>query len=90
MEKLTTGAKCSMWLALLIRGEQLWLLKSLVLEVLERRFRCNVTNHETSCAISQSNAIDMGYINAEKERGTDSENFGTRITGFGVVVEKIW
>jgi hypothetical protein len=31
----------------------------------------------------------MGYINAEKERGTDSENFGTRITGFGVVVEKI-
>jgi hypothetical protein len=31
----------------------------------------------------------MGYMNAEKERGTDSENFCTRITGFGVVVEKI-
>jgi hypothetical protein len=27
---------------------------------------------------------------AHKERGSDFENFGTRITGFGVVVEKIW
>jgi hypothetical protein len=25
-----------------------------------------------------------------KKRGSDSNNFGTRITGFGVVVEKIW
>jgi hypothetical protein len=40
-------------------------------------------------AINQSNAIDMCYMNAEKERGIDSENFDTRITGFGVVVEKI-
>jgi hypothetical protein len=29
-------------------------------------------------------------MNAQKERGSDSENFGRRITGFGVVVEKIW
>jgi hypothetical protein len=29
------------------------------------------------------------YMNAQKERGSDSENFGTRIIGFGVVVEKI-
>jgi hypothetical protein len=29
-------------------------------------------------------------MNAQKERGSDSKNFGTRITGFGVVVEKIW
>jgi hypothetical protein len=29
-------------------------------------------------------------MNAQKERGSDSENFCTRITGFGVVVEKIW
>jgi hypothetical protein len=29
-------------------------------------------------------------MNAQEERGSDSENFGTRITGFGVVVEKIW
>jgi hypothetical protein len=27
-------------------------------------------------------------MNARKERGSDSENFGTRITGFGVAVEK--
>jgi hypothetical protein len=26
---------------------------------------------------------------AQKERGSDSENFGIRITGFGVVVGKI-
>jgi hypothetical protein len=32
----------------------------------------------------------MCYMNAQKERGTDSENFGIRITGFGVGVEKIW
>jgi hypothetical protein len=25
-----------------------------------------------------------------KKKEIDSENFGTRITGFGVVVEKIW
>jgi hypothetical protein len=40
-------------------------------------------------AINQSNATDMCYMNALKERGSDFENFGTRITGFGVVVEKI-
>jgi hypothetical protein len=73
----------------LIREEQLGLLESLVLEVLERRFRRNVTYHETSRAINQSNATDMGYMIAYRERGSDSENFGTRITGFGVVVEKI-
>jgi hypothetical protein len=40
-------------------------------------------------AINQSNATDMCYMNAQKKRGSDSENFGTRIIGFGVVVEKI-
>jgi hypothetical protein len=29
-------------------------------------------------------------MNAQKERGSDSRNFGIRITGFRVVVEKIW
>jgi hypothetical protein len=48
----------------LIREEQLGLLESLVLEVLERRFRRNVTYRETSHAINQSNATDMGYMNA--------------------------
>jgi hypothetical protein len=28
-------------------------------------------------------------MNAQKERGSDSGNVGTRITSFGVVVEKI-
>jgi hypothetical protein len=31
----------------------------------------------------------MCYMNAQEERGSDSKNFGTRITGFGVVVETI-
>jgi hypothetical protein len=39
--------------------------------------------------INQSNATAMCSMNAQKERGSDSENFGTRITRFGVVVEKI-
>jgi hypothetical protein len=29
------------------------------------------------------------YMNAQKERGSDSENFGERITEFGVTVAKI-
>jgi hypothetical protein len=29
-------------------------------------------------------------MHAQKERGSDLENFGTKITRFGVVVEKIW
>jgi hypothetical protein len=32
----------------------------------------------------------MCYMNSETQRGSDSENFGTRITRFGFVVEKIW
>jgi hypothetical protein len=31
----------------------------------------------------------MYYMNAQKERGSDSKNFGKRITEFGVVVEKL-
>jgi hypothetical protein len=40
-------------------------------------------------AITQKNATNMCYMNAQKERGSGSENFGTRITRFGVVVKKI-
>jgi hypothetical protein len=29
-------------------------------------------------------------MNAQKERGSDSENFGERINEFGVAVAKIW
>jgi hypothetical protein len=32
----------------------------------------------------------MCFINVQKEGESDFENFSTRITGFGVVVEKIW
>jgi hypothetical protein len=41
-------------------------------------------------AINQQNATNMCYMNVQKERESDSENFGTRITGFRAVVEKIW
>jgi hypothetical protein len=37
-------------------------------------------------AINQINATNMCYMNAQKERGSDSENFGTIIIGFGVAV----
>jgi hypothetical protein len=39
-------------------------------------------------AINQQNATNMCFRNVQKE--SDSENFGTRIIGFGVVDEKIW
>jgi hypothetical protein len=74
---------------LLIREEQLGLLESLVLEVIEKWFHAMLPIVKQTHAINQSNAIDMCYMNAQKERESDSENFGTRITGFGVVVEKI-
>ncbi len=40
-------------------------------------------------AVTQKNATNMCYMNAQKERGSDSKNFDMRITRFGVVVEKI-
>jgi hypothetical protein len=41
-------------------------------------------------AINQQNATNICYVNVQKETESDSENFGTRIIVFGVVVEKIW
>jgi hypothetical protein len=38
---------------------------------------------------SINNANNMCYMNAQKERGSDPENFGTKTTRFGVRVEKI-
>jgi hypothetical protein len=32
----------------------------------------------------------MCYMNAQKEIGSDPENFGAKITRFGVVVENTW
>jgi hypothetical protein len=74
---------------LLIREEQLGLLESLVLKILEQQFRHIVNYRKQTQAITQKNATNMCYMNAKKERGSDFENFDTRITGFGVVVEKI-
>jgi hypothetical protein len=31
----------------------------------------------------------MCYMNAQKERGRDSDNFGERITEFGVAIARI-
>jgi hypothetical protein len=59
------------------------------LESLRTTVRHNVTYCKQTQAITQQNATNMCYMNAQKERGSDSENFGTRITRFGVVVEKI-
>jgi hypothetical protein len=44
------------------------------------------SNHKQSL---KKNATNMCYMNAQKERVSDSENFGIRITRFGVVFEKI-
>jgi hypothetical protein len=73
----------------LIHEKQLGLLESLVLKVLKQRFWHNVTYCEVNTSNHSKNATNICYVNAQKERGSDSENFGTRITGFGVVVEKI-
>jgi hypothetical protein len=74
---------------LLIREEQLGLLESLILKVLEQRFWHNVTYCEVNtCNQSIKCNKHVLYECIERKRG-DSKNFGTRITGFGVVVEKI-
>jgi hypothetical protein len=73
----------------LICEEQLGLLESLVLKVLEQRFQRNVTYREANTSNQSRKCKKMCYMNAQKERGSGSENFGTRITRFGVVVEKI-
>jgi hypothetical protein len=65
------------------------LLESLVLKVLQKQFWHNVSYREAN-TINQQNATKMCYMNVQKERESDFENFGTRITRFGVVVAKIW
>jgi hypothetical protein len=75
---------------LLIHDEKLGLLESLVLKVLEKWFRHNVSYREGNTAINQENATNMCFGNVQKEKESDSENFGTRIIGFIVVDEKIW
>jgi hypothetical protein len=73
---------------LLIREEQLGLLKNMVLKILKQRFRHNVSYREVNTC-NQSIKCNKHVLYECKEIGSDSKNFGTRITGFGVVVEKI-
>jgi hypothetical protein len=47
-------------------------------------------NVKQTQVINQQNATNMYLMNAQNERRSVFENFGARITGFGVVVEKIW
>jgi hypothetical protein len=46
-------------------------------------------NAKQTQAINQYNATNMCYMNAKNERGSDPENFGERITEFGVVDEML-
>jgi hypothetical protein len=46
-------------------------------------------NVKQTQSINQRDAIDIYIINSKWERESDPKNFSTRITKFGVVVEKI-
>jgi hypothetical protein len=74
----------------LIHEEKLGLLESLVLKVLEKWFRHNISYHEANTSNQSTKCNGHVFYECTKERESDSENFGTRITRFGVVVEKIW
>jgi hypothetical protein len=73
----------------LIREEQVGLLEGLVLKVLEQLFRHNVTYREVNIYNQSIKCNKHMLYECTEKRGSDSENFGTRITGFGVVVAKI-
>jgi hypothetical protein len=73
----------------LIREEQLGLLKNLVLKVLEQWFRHNVTYREVNTYNQSIKCNKHVLYECIERKGSDSKSFGTRITGFGVVVEKI-
>jgi hypothetical protein len=75
---------------LLIREEKLGLLESLVLKVLKKWFWYNVSYREANTSNQSTICNKHVFYECTKERESDSENFGTRITGFGVVIEKIW
>jgi hypothetical protein len=82
--------KCSRWLALLIRKEKLGLLESLVLKVLKNWFWHNVTYYEANTSNYSITCNKHLLCECTKERGSDFEHFGERITEFGAMVAKIW
>jgi hypothetical protein len=70
IEKLIIGATCSRRLGLLIREEQLGLLESLILKVLEQRFRHNVTYREVNTcnqSIKCNKHVLYEYIEGKRE-----------------------
>jgi hypothetical protein len=71
----------------LIHEEKLGLLERLVPKVHENGFGTMFPIVKQTQTINQQNATNMCYMNVQKERECDSQNFGTRTTGFGVVVE---
>jgi hypothetical protein len=74
---------------MLICEEQLGLLEDLVLKILEQRFRHNVSYREVNTYIQSIKYNKHGLYECIERRGSDSKNFGTRITGFGLLVGKI-
>jgi hypothetical protein len=73
----------------LIHEEKLGLLESLVLKVLKKWPQHSVTYREANTSKQSIKCNKMCYIKVQKERGSDSKNFGERITEFGVAVEKL-
>jgi hypothetical protein len=74
----------------LIHKEKLGLLESLVLKVLKNWFWHKFTYHEANTS-NQSITFNKHVLyECTKERGTDSDHFGERITEFGATVAKIW
>jgi hypothetical protein len=65
------------------------LLEILVLKVLKKWPWHNVTYHEANTGNQSIKCNKHGLYECPKERGSDFENFGERITEFGVVVEKL-
>ena len=88
IDRKVMGTKWSRALALLLCKEERGLLEGLVLEVLEEQLRHNVTYREVNTS-NQSIKCNK-HVLYEFVRGSDSKNFGTRITRFGVVDAKIW
>jgi hypothetical protein len=74
---------------LLIHKEKLGLPESLVLKVLEKWFRHNVTYHKANTSNQSIKCNKHGLYECTKRKRNDSKNFGERITEFGVTVAKI-
>jgi hypothetical protein len=75
---------------MLIHEEKLGLLESLVLKVLKNWFWHNVMYHEENTRNQSISCNKLVLYECTKERESDSEHLGERITEFGATVVKIW